>query len=145
MDVLNELFEKTAAAGFTPIALGSKYGLPLAAWIQHLTAFENGVDTAENMLSSDFSDTSEAYQLALKDFKTFIENGWVDPDYTKNDWPVALKKLLNGDAAFMLINENQTSSIPGDKVDDIGFTSFPNSSAETGQKWLIGSVNYIIV
>ena len=140
---LEETFSVLKEAGITPITLGAQYGWPLAAWIQHLTAFEGGITEAKEMLSDSFDIASPAAHRALQDFSSFIEKGWVWEEYLAKDWPGALKPLIEGKAAFCLLSENLVTSIPWEKRSEIGFLPFPGSASGGQTRWAVGSLIYL--
>ncbi|MCK5674497.1 MAG: hypothetical protein KAH95_14045, partial [Spirochaetales bacterium] len=138
-----ETFSMLKDSGVTPITLGARYGWPLAAWIQHLTAFSGGIREAREMLSDSFDITSPYTEKAIQSFSFFVRKGWVIENYLDNDWPDALRQLIDGNAAFCLLSENLATSIPSDIRNRIGFIPFPQFSDDEPVPWRVGSLIYL--
>lgn len=137
------LLANLSGAGIIPITLGARYTWPLTAWIQHLTAFYGTPEDAASLVAADTSKPPKSYRQAFEAFAEYLERGWVWEGYAEADWPSALRPLIDGKAAFCLLSDSLSSSIPPDYRQDIGFLPFPRRGEDQEDPWLIGSVVFL--
>jgi ABC-type glycerol-3-phosphate transport system substrate-binding protein len=140
---LRDACAAAARAGARPIALGSRYGWPLAVWIEALMAAEGSAADAGRLIESGYDLESPALAAAVGEFKSLAAAGFVDPAHSSKDWPVSLRELVAGKAAFCLLGEELAASLPASEQARIGRLPLPGSVGADGRSWVIGSVSYI--
>ncbi len=131
------------AGGKTPISLGSQYGWPLAAWIQALMASESGPQAALDLVQTNYNSSDPRLDKAIQLFSSFEKEGLVNPDHESKDWPLSIRDILAGKAAFCLLDENFISSLLPAEREKIGYLPLPGSGSQGKTSWAIGSLVYL--
>jgi len=131
------------AGGAVPIALGSRFVWPLAVWIQAFMAAGGSVDEAARLPEPGFDPASPALQGAIAAFSSFIEAGYVQADHAARDWPASLRSVVQGKAAFCLVNEEFVASLRPEERKSVAYLPLPGSAAGGKARWAMGSLVYI--
>jgi ABC-type glycerol-3-phosphate transport system substrate-binding protein len=141
---LEEACAAVAGTGVTPIALGSRYGWPLAVLIEALMAADGGAAEAGRLIEAGYDLASPALAKALGSFASLVAAGFVDPTHASKDWPTSLRELVAGKAGFCVLGEELAAYLPEPERAKVGRLPLPGSSAAVGRGWVIGSVSYIV-
>jgi ABC-type glycerol-3-phosphate transport system substrate-binding protein len=140
---LEQAFAMIKQEGKAPIALGSQYAWPLAIWIQAIIAAGPDIQAASDLPKRDYDLSSPALSAALDKFQTYVDSGFVNEGHHRQDWPSSVRAVVNGDAAFCLVNEGFISALLAPERAKVGYLPLPGSVEGGKTKWIIGSLVYI--
>lgn len=131
---------KIKARGQTPIALGSLYGWPQAAWLQHLSAFVQGPEAALALGDGSKPVTDPVWKPALDLWTAWEKAGYFGSAWKNQDWPQSVLDFASGKAGFCLLSADLLGTIPTERRADISWVNFPVGK---GTPWTIGSLWYL--
>jgi ABC-type glycerol-3-phosphate transport system substrate-binding protein len=142
-DDLEKAFISVKGKGVTPIALGSQFVWPLSIWIQALMASGPSLQAASDLAKRDFDLSSPSLQTALAEFSSYLDSGYVSVGHRTQDWPTSIRELVNGKAAFCIVNEQFIASLLAPERSKVGYLPLPGSIKRGKTDWVIGSLVYI--
>jgi ABC-type glycerol-3-phosphate transport system substrate-binding protein len=119
------------------ISVGAKFVWPFAAWVQHLALARD--DSAATLMDDNLRLTPDARE-ALSRWQRWDRDGFIIPQWRALDWPASIQQVVDGKAAFVLLNGNLASSFPREAGEFIAVLPFPG-----GSSWTVGSVWFLAV
>jgi multiple sugar transport system substrate-binding protein/raffinose/stachyose/melibiose transport system substrate-binding protein len=120
-----DVCEKLKAAGYTPIAIGTKYRWTAAAWFDYLNMRINGPEFHINlMLGKEKYDDPRVAEV-FDYWRVLLDNGYFLEDAAAYSWSEALEPMIRGDAAMYLMGDFIRDSLPDDIEEDVDFFRFP--------------------
>lgn len=141
-DDLMAVCEKLAAAGITPMSVGSKGSAGPAGFLEMMNVFY-GIEGSPYDAREAFKDGSFDYvsntQL-LEYFAKMYDNGWFNEDIFTADGDTATKYLGSGDCAFQLWGGTDNIALLERYYPDgeYGFIPTPAASADSKMAFTIG-------
>jgi multiple sugar transport system substrate-binding protein/raffinose/stachyose/melibiose transport system substrate-binding protein len=116
---------KLKEAGYTPLAIGTKYRWTAAAWFDYLNMRVNGPEFHINlMLGKEKYDDPRVAEV-FDYWRVLLDNGYFLEDAAAYTWSEALEPMIRGDAAMYLMGDFIRDSLPDDVEADIDFFRFP--------------------
>lgn len=112
-------------AGYTPIAIGTKYRWTAAAWFDYLNMRINGPEFhIDLMLCKESYDDPRVAQV-FEVWRELLDSGYFIDDAAAYSWAEALEPFIRGDAAMYLMGDFIRDSLPDEIEEDLGFFRFP--------------------
>ena len=107
-----------------PIYVGSKYNWQISAWFEFLNLRLNGYDFHQSFIKGKSPVDSPQIRLVFKYWQVLIESGYfiVQRQYNLREGLPYLYRELGG---VMLVGSYFTAFVPPNKLNDMGFFSFP--------------------
>lgn len=115
-------------AGVQPIALGSSFGWPSAAWLSILDIRINGMEKHRALIEGKRSFTDETMSRVYSILASWRDNRYFDPLSGQKNWPEAVADLSSGKAAFLYLNASAWPRFTDQS--NIGFMPLPAISAK---------------
>ena len=135
---LIELFERVDAGGLRPLALGASHGWPLTSLVQHVAGglAGNRGTVAQDIAAGRVDPDGPELQRVFALLREWRERSWIPADAPHQPWTAGVRQVLEGEAAFTLLNQQFFTPVPYARRDEIAFLVFPG-------EWAIGSVIYL--
>jgi ABC-type glycerol-3-phosphate transport system substrate-binding protein len=113
------------AAGISPIAIGTRFRWPAAAWFDYLNMRVNGPEFHINLMLLEESYTDERVVAVFEKWNELFEHNCFIEDPAAYDWQEAIDPMVQGDAAMYLMGQFITDSYPDEMENDLDFFRFP--------------------
>ena len=113
------------AAGYIPVAIGSRYGWPAAGWFDYLNMRVNGPEFHIRLLDGLESYDSEEVRNAFAYWKQAMDAGCFLDNPASYDWQEAAELMIQGEAAMYLMGDFIFDVFPDDAKDKVDFFRFP--------------------
>ncbi|TVQ27538.1 MAG: hypothetical protein EA383_02375 [Spirochaetaceae bacterium] len=125
--------------GIAPITLGNSHGWPYLLWVQFVTAAVHGSSSVQTFPHAEsMPETIEASRQRLSSWR---EREWFHLGAWPRGWAAGLTPLMDGSAAFSIMNETMLTALPPQNRRNMIFVPFPGSA--TNDPWTVGSVHYL--
>jgi len=113
------------AAGYIPVAIGSRYGWPAAGWFDYLNMRVNGPEFHIRLLDGLESYESEEVRNTFAHWKQAMDAGCFIDNPASYDWQDAAEFMIQGEAAMYLMGQFILDVFPADARDSVDFFRFP--------------------
>jgi ABC-type glycerol-3-phosphate transport system substrate-binding protein len=117
--------ETLKGAGYTPIAIGTKYRWTAAAWFDYLNMRINGPEFHINLMLGKEAYDDPRVMAVFDTWRTLLDNDYFLADAAAYSWSEALEPMIRGEAAMYLMGDFIRDSIPDDIESDVDFFRFP--------------------
>ena len=138
-DSLDTVLATLATNNIHPITLGNSHGWPFLLWLQFVTAAQHGPAAAR-----EFPHT-EAIPQSVMDAHSRLafwrDNNWFNPETWNRGWAAGLEPLIDGTAAFAILNDTLLSALPPQHRSSMIFVPFPGGTGSDA--WTVGSAHYL--
>lgn len=108
-----------------PIAIGTKFLWPAAAWFDYIDLRLNGLKFHMDLMDGRIAYTDERVRNVFKYWKELVEPGYFLQNHASYSWQEAQPFLYNGSAAMYLIGNYIAPNFPKNLDGKIGFFQFP--------------------
>lgn len=117
--------EALKEAGYTPIAIGTKYRWTAAGWFDYLNMRINGPEFHIDLLDCKESYDDPRVAKVFEVWRELLDSGYFIDDAAAYSWSEALEPFIRGDAAMYLMGDFIRDSLPEEIEEDLGFFRFP--------------------
>jgi multiple sugar transport system substrate-binding protein len=108
-----------------PIAIGTKYLWPAAAWFDYINLRLNGLEFHMDLMEGRASYTDERVKNVFKHWRELVDPGYFLENHASYSWQEAQPFLYNGSAAMYLIGNYIAPNFPKELDGKMGFFQFP--------------------
>ncbi len=108
-----------------PIAIGTKFLWPAAAWFDYINLRLNGLDFHMELMEGRAAYTDERVRNVFKYWRELVEPGYFLKNHSSYSWQEAQPFLYKGDAAMYLIGNYIAPNFPKELDGKMGFFQFP--------------------
>ena len=108
-----------------PIAIGTKFLWPAAAWFDYIDLRINGLKFHMDLMEGRIAYTDERVRNVFKYWLELVKPGYFLPNHSSYSWQEAQPFLYNGTAAMYLIGNYIAPNFPKELDGKMGFFQFP--------------------
>ncbi|TBR38273.1 carbohydrate ABC transporter substrate-binding protein [Marinomonas agarivorans] len=116
---------KLKANNIAPIAIGTKYLWPAAAWFDYINLRLNGLEFHMDLMEGRASYMDDRVRNVFKYWRELIDPGYFLENHPSYSWQEAQPFLYNGNAAMYLIGNYIAPNFPKELDGKMGFFQFP--------------------
>jgi len=120
-----EINQTLKDAGYTPLAIGTKYRWTAAAWFDYLNMRINGPEYHIDLMLCKESYDDPRVAKVFEVWRELLDNGYFLDDAAAYSWSEALEPFIRGDAAMYLMGDFIRDSLPDEIEEDLDFFRFP--------------------
>jgi len=113
------------ANNIAPIAIGTKFLWPAAAWFDYLDLRLNGLKFHMDLMEGRIAYTDERVRNVFKYWLELVKPGYFLANHSSYSWQEAQPFLYNGTAAMYLIGNYIAPNFPKELDGKMGFFQFP--------------------
>ncbi|GAB3480389.1 ABC transporter substrate-binding protein [Marinomonas epiphytica] len=113
------------ANNIAPIAIGTKYLWPAAAWFDYINLRLNGLEFHMDLMEGRAAYTDEKVRNVFKYWRELVDPGYFLDNHSSYSWQEAQPFLYNGTAAMYLIGNYIAPNFPKELDGKMGFFQFP--------------------
>lgn len=113
------------ANNIAPIAIGTKFLWPAAAWFDYLDLRLNGLKFHMDLMEGHIAYTDERVRNVFKYWLELVKPGYFLANHSSYSWQEAQPFLYNGTAAMYLIGNYIAPNFPKELDGKMGFFQFP--------------------
>ena len=135
LDELYDAARKLKEAGIIPLYMNYGAQWPVGNWFEGAGWWISGDPKLhDKLVQSDTPFTMDGpFAKAIQIARTFVENGWVEPDLSTNNWEMSKGEVASGKAAMYFLGNWVIPQVigAGAAPEDIGFFPFPHDNSGT--------------
>ena len=147
LDELYDAARKLKEAGIIPLYMNYGAQWPVGNWFEGAGWWISGDPKLhDKLVQSDTPFTMDGpFAKAIQIARTFVENGWVEPDLSTNNWEMSKGEVASGKAAMYFLGNWVIPQVigAGAAPEDIGFFPLPYDNSGGPYNALLGGDYYI--